>query len=82
MMRAVFLDLYARYLREHAEAWLTTIDVDMIDAAAERVTQTLKSCNLNDVPPGNYDLGGFIYDALFEVEYPTTEFAFKVHRLT
>lgn len=82
MMRAVFLDLYARYLREHAETWLATIDVDTIDAAAERVTQTLKSCNLNDVPPGNYDLGGFIYDALFEVEYPTTEFAFKVHRLT
>ncbi len=82
MMRAIFLDLYTRHMREHAEAWLANISAEQIEAAADKVATSLHACNLNDVPPGNYDLGGFIYDALFEVNYPSPEFAFKVHRLT
>ena len=23
----------------------------------------IQGCNLNDIPPGNYDLGGFVFDA-------------------
>ena len=82
MMRSIFLDLYARYFRENSERWLQTISEEDVITAMEKVQQTLQACNLNDIPPGNYDLGGFIYDALFGVTYPTPEFAFKVHRLT
>lgn len=82
MMRSIFLDLYARHFRENAERWLQSVSEEDVLAAMEKVTRTLQDYNLNDIPPGNYDLGGFIYDALFGIEYPSPEFAFKVHRLT
>ncbi len=82
LMRTIFVDLYSRHLRGAAEAWLEKLTEQDIRDAMEKASKTLQGCNLNDVPPGNYDLGGFIFDALFDVTYPTPEFAFKVHRLT
>jgi hypothetical protein len=42
----------------------------------------LRTCDINELAPGNYDLGALIFDQIMNVKYPSPEFAFKVHRLT
>lgn len=81
-MRGLFLDIYNRFLRKSAEAWLEELSQEQRDEAIEKAVAFVRSCNFDDVAPGNYNFGGFIYDQLFGVEYPTKEFAFKLHRLT
>ena len=82
LMRSIFNDLYGRYMKEPSERWLATLTPERVEQATERAVEALRGYNLNDVPPGNYDLGGFIYDELFGMSYPSPEFAFKLHRLT
>lgn len=81
-MRGLFLDIYNRFLRKSAEARLEKLTHEEIDAATKAAIVFMRSCNFDDVAPGNYNFGGFIYDQLFDVDYPTKEFAFKLHRLT
>jgi hypothetical protein len=38
--------------------------------------------DLNELLPGNFDLGGLILERLFGIEYHEPQFAFKLHRLT
>lgn len=79
MMQGIFQELYARHFKVVAEEKLADLDVE---ALMEGAIARIRRCNVNDIPPGNYDFGGFVFDELFQVEYPTAEFAFKVHRLT
>ena len=81
-MRGLFLDIYNRFLRKSAEARLEKLTHEEIDVAVKDAIVFMRSCNFDDVAPGNYNFGGFIYDQLFDVDYPTKEFAFKLHRLT
>lgn len=81
-MRVIFQDLYDRYMRQSAEQTLKDLDAqDIKDALAKAVAQ-MRKYNVNDIAPGNYNLGGLIYDQLLGITYPTPEFAMKVHRLT
>ena len=82
MMKAVFDDLYARTLKYAAEEKLEAWSEGDISAAIDDAMEYLRRCDVNEVPPGSYDLGGFVFDRLFDVSYPTREFAFKLHRLT
>ncbi len=82
MMKTIFTDLYNRSLRGPSEQFLDGVSDDVIEEALDEAIAFIRACNLNEVPPGNYDLGGFVYDKLFGVVYPKPEFAFKLHRLT
>ncbi len=82
MMKAVFDDLYSRTLKLAAEEKLESWNDTQVDAAIDDAMENLRRCDVNEIPPGSYDLGGFVFDRLFEVNYPTREFAFKLHRLT
>ena len=81
-MGQIFQDLYDVHLREKVAALLADLTEERRADAADRAAHALLSAALDQVPPGNYDLGGFLFDALFSIEYPTPEFAFKIHRLT
>ena len=39
-------------------------------------------CDIGEIAPGYYDIGAFVYDQLFGIQYPNNEFPFKIHRLT
>ena len=82
MMRPLFTEVYDRHLRERAEQKLADLDDAQLDEALERAVAALHACKFNDVPPGNYDFGGFVFDQLLGMRYPVAEFAFKIHRLT
>jgi hypothetical protein len=82
MMKSVFDDLYARTLKLAAEDVLESWTDAQVDAAIDDAMEYLRRCDVNEVPPGSYDLGGFVFDRLFDVSYPSREFAFKLHRLT
>ncbi len=82
LMRAIFQDLYDRTLREAAEQALQRFDEAAIEAATREALRKMSQVDVNQIAPGNYNLGGFVYDQLFKLNYPSPEFAFKVHRLT
>ena len=81
-MTAIFQDIYNRYFRRRAEAFLEEVSDEEIQAAFQDAITHIAACNLNEIPPGHYDLGGFVFDQLFGLTYPSSEFAFKVHRLS
>lgn len=81
-MRVVFQDLYDRYFRQRAERLLASYNEEQIAQAFERTLTKLRHINVNDISPGNYNLGGLLLDELLGMSYPSAEFAFKVHRLS
>lgn len=81
-MGAIFQDIYDRTMRTRAEERLRAADDAAIRAALRRVVDHLRACDINELAPGNYDLGALIFDQIMNVKYPSPEFAFKVHRLT
>jgi hypothetical protein len=81
-MSVIFQDIYDRSMRTQAEERLRAVDDAAIRAALRGVVAHLRLCDINELPPGNYDLGALIFDQVMGVKYPSPEFAFKVHRLT
>lgn len=81
-MRSIFLDVYRRGMKEASEERLHALSDEEIIQATRDAVAFVRGCDFDEVAPGNYDFGGFIYDQLFGVEYPSAEFAFKLHRLT
>ena len=71
-------EFYAEKTAEIVDGW----GGDRIRAALGEAIEALGECDLGDVAPGYYDLGGLVFDRLFDVRYPSAEFAFKLHRLT
>ncbi len=73
------------YDKHYAAATLDLLDAfteSQIEAALYDALEAMGACDLGEVAPGYYDLGAFVFDQLFGVAYPTSEFPFKVHRLT
>jgi hypothetical protein len=81
-MRVVFQDLYERYFRVSAERLLASYKEDEVARALDRTLTKLRALNVNEISPGNYNLGGLLYDELLGMKYSSPEFAFKVHRLS
>ncbi len=82
MITAIFNDLYERYYQSTAEELLTKIDDAKLEELLVEAIQRITTCNMNEVAPGNYSLGDFVFDALTQMSYATPDFAFKLHRLT
>lgn len=53
-----------------------------IEAAWRGFLKELAAMDLNEIPPGHYDLGGFLLDQMLGFKQPDTYFAFKLYRLT
>lgn len=81
-MRVVFQDLYERYFRHSAERLLASYKDDQVAKALDRTLIKMRQLNVNEISPGNYNLGGLLYDELLGMKYSSPEFAFKVHRLS
>lgn len=82
LIEDIFDDLYDEHFREPVEACLESWGDEEIEEAAGEVIEWLGELEPNDVPPGHYNLGGFVLDRLFGLEFHAVGFPFKLHRLT
>lgn len=78
----IFHELYVEHFESEVEATRREWESDAIEAAVESVIERVGATELGDIPPGHYDFGHFVLDELFEIEYPSAEFPFKMHRIT
>ncbi len=78
----VFGELYAEHLAEDAEAIRRQWTRRDVESGIAHFYETLESAPLDQLRPGHYNLGHFILDDLFGLEYPTSRFAFNMHRLS
>ena len=81
-VQTIFSDVYDEHYRRRVDALVEKLTTEDLDQALVAALEALMNSNFDDVAPGNYDLGGLIFDRLFGIDYPTPEFAFKLHRLT
>ncbi len=82
MIASIFNDLYDRNYKVNAEQLLAKLDDAKLEKILAEAIQRITTCDMNEVAPGNYSLGDFVFDALTKMSYPTPDFAFKLHRLT
>lgn len=79
-------NILAALYREHFELKVLKIIEDLDDEklseAFEDAIEQFTASNLGEIAPGYYDLGGFVFDQIFDMPYPDDEFASKIHRLT
>ena len=81
-MATILDEIYEKHYAEATLELIEEITDEQIDAAVYDALQAMGKCDLGEVAPGYYDLGSFVFDQLFGVEYSTCEFPFKIHRLT
>lgn len=77
----IFEQLFELHFKPRAAEYLAEFDDAAILAAAAEALEELMAYDYNQIAPGDYDLGGFIFDRLFEIEYHEPEFGFRLHRL-
>ncbi|MFB6263629.1 MAG: hypothetical protein ABEL76_08410, partial [Bradymonadaceae bacterium] len=82
LIEDIFDDVFRRHFRESAIEYRENWDRDELETAVDGALEHLVDSDPEEIPPGHYDFGGFVLDELFELEYPSDEFRFKLHRLT
>jgi len=73
----VFEEHYAEPLGRHVESSEISLE-----EAWNRFFQRMSGLDINEIPPGHYDVGGFLLDELLDFEQPEPYFGFKLYRLT
>jgi len=73
----VYQDFYAATLAKRLDG-----SREKIEGAWRGFLKELSTMDLNDIPPGHYDLGGFLLDQLLGFKQPDPYFSFKLYRLT
>ena len=81
-MDSILRDIYETYYAERTAELVGELNDDGITEALYDALTKIGDCDLAEIAPGYYDVGAFVFDELFGVTYPTSEFPFKVHRLT
>lgn len=81
-MQDIFNALYEEFFATKAKAKVKTMTQNGLSVPFDKTLGFLKTCDLGEFAPGYYDLGGFVYDQIFEFPYPNPEFNSKLHRLT
>lgn len=76
---AVFEEHYALPLAERVQG---SSQFKSLENAWNALFARLARLDINDVPPGHYDVGGFLLDELLDFEQPEPYFGFKLYRLT
>jgi len=74
--------LFDEFFAEAVSQRLPSISRDHLHDGWERFIRYLSTIDINEVPPGHYDLGGLLMDQIASFKQPTPLFAFKVYRLT
>lgn len=82
MVDDIIEDVCWRHYAEAVEERVADVDEEQAYDLLESSVEQLQDVDLAGVPPGHYDLSGFVADALFGIELPSPEYHFKLHRLT
>lgn len=81
-MTAILRDIFDEFYAEKLLALMNDVTDAKIANAAFETLRKLAHLDLGEIAPGYYDIGAFVFDEMFGAEYPSDEFAFKIHRLT
>ena len=81
-MTQILEDVYETHFAPQIDGKFATFDTAAIDKAFASAMKLVEKYDFGEVAPGYYDLGGFVFDELFKMTYPSREFAAKVHRIT
>lgn len=81
-MTEILQDVYEAHFADKVKAKFDAFDDAKTEAAYKRSLEQLGKFDFGEVAPGYYDLGGFVFDQLFNMNYPNREFAAKIHRIT
>jgi hypothetical protein len=73
--------IYDEHFIAPIEAGAVTFSENMLRTGIRKFIDQMATTNFAEVAPGHYNLGGMILDQIFEIEYPTVEFPFKIHRI-
>ena len=82
LVEEIFDDLYEERFCERVQSQREAWSREELEQAVEDAVEQLSEADLGEIPPGHYDFGRFVLDQLFEIEYPTGEFPYKMHRIT
>ncbi len=77
-LNAIFDEHFAKPLEEKPR----DLSVHQLRRALALFTDALPQINFSEVPPGHYNLAGFLLDHLLNLKYPSPEFPFKMHRIS
>lgn len=75
-------NLYGEFFEDAVAKCLESIDEERFAQAWNTLITDLAKFDINEIPPGFYDLGGFLLDRLLGFEQPTPYFGFRLYRLT
>lgn len=81
-MTQILEEVYETHFAPQIDEKFATFNPAAIDKAFANAMKLVEKYDFGEVAPGYYDLGGFVFDELFKMTYPSREFAAKVHRIT
>lgn len=81
-MTQILEEVYDTHFAPQIDDKFATFNTAEIDKAFAKAIKIVETYDFGEVAPGYYDLGGFVFDELFKMTYPSREFAAKVHRIT
>ena len=81
-MTEILHELYVEHFGDSIEALVENFNDETVENAVAKVLANLKTIDLGEIAPGDYNLGAFVLDVLLDVPYPSPDFSFKIHRLT
>ncbi|MBH22926.1 MAG: hypothetical protein CMH57_00435 [Myxococcales bacterium] len=73
--------IFQEYFEEPLMARHAALTDQDIQTAIKAFVHQMRTANYSEIAPGHYDLGSIILDNLLGIEYPSPEFAFKIHRI-
>lgn len=73
--------IYDDFLAQPVNALRERVSENDISRSIQSFLRQMTQANFSEIAPGHYDLGALLLDHIVGFEYPTKEFAFKVHRI-
>jgi hypothetical protein len=81
-MTQILEEVYETHFAPQIDEKFASFNTAAVDKAFANAMKLVEKYDFGEVAPGYYDLGGFVFDELFKMTYPSREFAAKVHRIT
>lgn len=77
----VFSDIYERHYKKPLVRVLEELDEATLKKSFDKAIDQIAQCDLGELAPGQFNVGGFVLDAYLGFEYSEPDFGFKIHRL-
>jgi hypothetical protein len=74
--------IYEEYFSAVLESRLAALDESEVARAIAAFATQMESSELGQIAAGHFDLGAFVLDHLLGIKLPTSEFAFRLHRIS